>query len=147
MLVAAVTLAASAQSSTPKSQLDWFIGHWCSESNGQFIEEQWLGARGDIMLGLSRTVKGATTASFEYLRIEWQGGVASYVAQPQGQPPVRFVQTAGGPDWAKFENPAHDFPKRVEYRRTKDGLYAEIAGPGEGGKEMKIAFDYEVCAR
>lgn len=147
MAAVGIFLAASAESNAPQSNLDWFVGHWCSEANGQFIEEQWLSPRGDILLGLSRTVKGAKTASFEFLRIEWKDGVASYLAQPQGQPPVAFKQTAGGADWAKFENPAHDFPTRVEYRRTKGGLYAEIAGPGEGGKEMKIAFDYKQCSR
>jgi hypothetical protein len=125
--------------------LDWFVGHWCSDRNGQFIEEEWLEPKGDVLLGLSRTVKGAKTASFEYLRIEWKDGIPSYIAQPQGAPPVSFKWVAGGADWARFENPTHDFPKRVEYRKTEDGLYAEIAGPGEGGKEMVIPFDYKAC--
>jgi hypothetical protein len=142
--IAALSLAASADTTTG---LHWFTGHWCADSGDQFIEEQWLAPRGDIMLGLSRTVKGAKTASFEFLRIEWTGGVPSYIAQPQGQPPVSFKLTASGADWARFENPAHDYPKRVEYRRTAGGLYAEIAGPGEGGTELKIPFDYKKCAR
>jgi hypothetical protein len=90
-------------------------------------------------------VKGGKTASFEYLRIEWKDGIPSYVAQPQGNPPVAFKWVAGGADWARFVNPANDFPKRVEYRKTQDGLYAEIAGPGEGGKELVIPFDYKAC--
>jgi hypothetical protein len=143
-LSAALSLAASADTQT---DLHWFTGHWCAEGGGQFIEEHWLAPRGDVMLGLSRTVKGAKTASFEFLRIEWTAGVPSYIAQPQGQSPVAFKLAASGEDWARFENPAHDFPKRVEYRRTADGLYAEIAGPGDGGKEMKIPFNYRTCAR
>jgi hypothetical protein len=142
----AVALSLAASAST-KTDLHWFTGHWCAEAGGEFIEEQWMAPRGDIMLGLSRTVKGAKTSSFEFLRIEWAAGVPSYIAQPQGRPPVAFKLTASGADWARFENPAHDFPNRVEYRRTKDGLYAEIAGPGEGGKETKIPFDYKTCAR
>jgi hypothetical protein len=143
-LSAGLSLAASADT---KTDFQWFTGHWCAERDGQFIEELWLEPRGDILLGLSRTVKGAKTASFEFLRIEWVGGVPSYIAQPQGQAPVAFKLTASGATWARFENPSHDFPKRVEYRRTPAGLYAEIAGPGEGGKEMKIPFDYRQCAR
>jgi hypothetical protein len=127
------------------ANLDWFVGHWCSDRNGEFIEEEWLAPKGDLLLGLSRTIKGAKTVSFEYLRLEWKDGIASYIAQPQGNPPVPFKWVAGGADWARFENPANDFPKRVEYRKTKDGLYAEIAGPGEGGKQLVIPFDYEAC--
>jgi hypothetical protein len=143
-LAAAASLSLTA-SAGPKPNLDWFAGHWCAERDGSFIEEQWLAPRGDLLLGLSRTVKGTKTSSFEYLRIEWTGGVPSYVAQPQGNPPVPFKWVAGGADWARFENAQNDFPKRVEYRKTAKGLHAEIAGPGEGGKELVIPFDYLPC--
>jgi hypothetical protein len=144
-LAAAASLSVAAPASAPPADLDWLVGHWCADRDGSFIEEHWLSPRGDLLLGLSRTVQGTKTASFEYLRIEWHDGVPSYVAQPQGNPPVAFKWTAGGANWARFENPAHDFPRRVEYRRTAKGLYAEIAGPGEGGKEMVIPFDYLAC--
>ncbi len=143
-LPAAAVLSLTASAGTPP-KLDWLTGHWCADRNGDFIEEQWLAPRGDLLLGLSRTVKGATTASFEFLRIEWRDGVPSYVAQPQGNPPVPFAWVAGGADWARFENPRNNFPKRVEYRKTANGLHAEIAGPGDGGKETVIPFDYLPC--
>jgi hypothetical protein len=148
LVAATISLVAPAMvlpADAKAGKLDWFVGHWCSDRDGQFIEEEWLAPKGDVLLGLSRTVKGAKTASFEYLRIEWKDGIPSYIAQPQGNPPVPFKWVAGGADWARFENPANDYPKRVEYRKTKDGLYAEIAGPGEGGKELVIPFDYKAC--
>jgi len=144
LATAALSLVAFADTKPP-ANLDWFVGHWCSERKGNFIEEEWLASRGDILLGLSRTLKGAKTANFEFLRVEWKDGVPSYIAQPQGAPPVVFKWVAGGADWARFENPTHDFPTRVEYRRTQTGLYAEIAGPGDGGKEAVIPFDYLPC--
>ncbi len=143
--LAAAALSVAAAANPKPASLDWFVGQWCADRDGQLIEEVWLAPKGDVLLGLSRTVKGAKTASFEYLRLEWKDGVPSYVAQPQGAPPVAFKWIAGGADWARFENLANDFPKRVEYRKTKDGLYAEIAGPGEGGKELVIPFDYKRC--
>jgi hypothetical protein len=146
-LMAAATLSFSAAAGDRPATLDWFVGHWCSDRNGAFIEETWLAPRGDLLLGLSRTVKGTKTSSFEYLRVEWTNGVPSYVAQPQGQPPVAFKWIAGGTDWARFENIANDFPKQVEYRRTQAGLYAQISGPGKDGKNIAIPFDYRVCPR
>jgi uncharacterized protein DUF6265 len=145
VLASGIAFALAASASDKPVSLGWFAGHWCSDRNGDFIEEQWLAPRGDLLLGLSRTVKGTKTASFEFLRIEWKDGVPSYIAQPQGQPPVAFKWTAGGPDWARFENPAHDFPTRVEYRRTKAGLWAEISGPAKEGKPLAIPFDYQAC--
>jgi hypothetical protein len=98
------------------------------------------------MLGLSRTIRSGKTTSFEFLRIA-TGATTSYIAQPRGRPPTTFRLTASGADWARFENPAHDFPQRIEYRRTPDGLHAETAGPDKDGKETVIPFDYVACLR
>jgi hypothetical protein len=143
---ALLTIAARAEpgAQTPNRDFDWIAGHWCGERNGSHIEEQWLAARGGVLLGLSRTVKGDKTLSFEFMRIEI-GAETRFVAQPQGNPPTPFKLTASGPGWARFENPAHDFPNRVEYRRTANGLHAEIAGPDKDGKAAIIPFEYAVC--
>jgi hypothetical protein len=123
----------------------WLAGRWCLETHGQLIEELWLPSRGGIALGMSRTVDAAKTVSFEYLRIEHSAEATHYLAQPQGRPATAFKLTASGPDWARFENPQHDFPRRLEYRREGDRLHASIAGPGADGKDMTLRFDYARC--
>jgi hypothetical protein len=145
--VATAIATAGTRPSTTTPDLGWLVGHWCGERDGDFIEEQWLGARGDLMLGLSRTVRGEKTRNFEYMRIQSDGATITFIAQPNGAPPTPFALTAAGSDWARFENPTHDFPSRVEYRRTSQGLHAEIAGPGDDGRERVIPFDYAVCAQ
>jgi hypothetical protein len=79
------------------------------------------------------------------MRIETRDGETRYVAIHEGQPPTAFRLTASGAHWARFENPQHDFPKRVEYRRIESGLRAEIAGPGKNGKETTIQFEFRRC--
>lgn len=139
--------AGGAPAPTPLVQdFGWLAGHWCSDDQGELVEEHWLGPRGALMLGVSRTVKSGKTTSFEFLRIEYRAGTAHYVAQPGGTPPTAFRLTVSGADWARFENPRHDFPKRVEYRRSARGLHAEIAGPGKDGRDLEIRFDYVPCA-
>jgi hypothetical protein len=145
MLGALAVCSAGAADRTPVGGFAWLTGQWCSNRDGELIEEHWLAPRGDLMLGLARTVKAGKTVSFEFVRIEFRNGVAHYVAQPGGVPPTAFRLTASGADWARFEDPTHDFPQRVEYRRTATGLHAEIAGPGKDGKETVIPFDYEPC--
>jgi hypothetical protein len=151
LLALAASLAAAAvanpQSPSSGANLDWLVGHWCGEQDGDFIEEQWMATRGDVMLGLSRTIRGDRTKNFEYMRVVVENGAVTFIAQPQGVPPVAFKRTAGGKDWARFENKTHDFPNRVEYRRTATGLHAEIAGPGREGNEKVIPFEYGACAR
>ncbi len=126
-------------------EFGWLSGHWCSERDGVRIEEFWLPAAGDVALGVGRTVKGGRTTSFEFMRIQTRGGETSLVAVLEGQAPTSFPLTQSGADWARFENPRHDFPKRIEFRRTESGLHTEIAGPGKGGKERVIPFDYRGC--
>jgi hypothetical protein len=129
----------------PARRFDWLSGHWCSESGGQLLEEFWLPAEGELALGVGRTVKAGKTTTFEFMRIETRDGVTSYIALHDGQAPVAFRMTASGRHWARFENPQHDFPTRVEYRRASSRLHAEIAGPGKDGKEMVISFEYRRC--
>jgi hypothetical protein len=149
-LAAFASLLLAATSALPASPpaasaLDWIAGHWCSEAGQERVEEQWLPARGDMLIGVSRTTKGERTVSFELMRIVASDAGLAFIAQPNGTPPVTFRWTTGGADWARFENPAHDFPQLVEYGRNGDKLRARIAGPGKDGKLTTISFEYERC--
>ena len=153
-LPAALVLGAAAmvQSATPVAKetpapsFAWLSGHWCGERGGERLEEHWLPPNGDLALGVGRTIKDGHTTSHEFLRIQTRDGVTSLTALHDGQPPTAFGLTASGEGWARFENPEHDFPKRIEYRRVSSGLHAEIAGPGKGGKEAVIPFEFRPCA-
>jgi hypothetical protein len=142
LLLGAATLPG--QSSEP-DDLAWMAGRWCLEDTGRTVEEYWMAPHGGTLLGLSRTLKGERTAEFEYMRIMRVDGVQTFIAQPGGIPPTSFPRTAGGADWVRFENPKHDFPKRVEYRRKGNALHAEVSGPGPDGKNLVLPFHYEAC--
>src|SRR3546814_14135465 len=79
------------------------------------------------------------------MRIVSDGGATSFHAQPNGAPPTVFTMVASGEGWIRFENPEHDFPNQVEYRREGDRLSAWIAGPGPDGAQVRIAFEYRAC--
>jgi hypothetical protein len=139
----AVSSAGAAELGLP----GWMAGRWCGGSGGTSIEEVWLPPAGGYMIGLSRTVAvQQRREEFEFLRVAMRDGVPTYLAQPQGGPVVAFRQTQAGEQSVRFENPMHDFPTRVEYRRAAGGLHAEIAGPGKDGRERVIGFDYTRCA-
>jgi len=89
---------------------------------------------------MSRTVAGEKTVEFEYLRIEQRADGIYYVAHPKARcPGTDFKLTRASATEAVFENPEHDFPKRIIYRKTEDGLTARIDG-GEGTKSMSFAY-------
>ena len=117
--------------------LTWIAGDWQSEPGGRAqVEEHWTKLAGGTMMGMSRTVAGEKTVEFEYLRIEQRADGIYYVAHPKARcPGTDFKLTRASTTEAVFENPQHDFPKRIIYRKTDDGLTASIDG-GEGTKAM-----------
>jgi hypothetical protein len=144
-VIASFLVIGVAGAADPDPSLDWIGGHWCVGLGEEIVEEVWLPPHGGVALGLGRTRTDDRTTAFEYLRIADHDGTLSYIAQPGGRPSTVFKRTAGGERWIRFENPDHDFPQRIEYRRDGDGLHAEIAGPGENGREIVISFDYSRC--
>ncbi len=123
------------------ADLSWMSGDWQTAPGGRRqIEEHWTSAAGGSMMGVSRTVAGDKTVEFEYLRIEQRDDGIYYVAHPKARcPGTDFKLTRASTNEAVFENPQHDFPKRIIYRKTGDGLTASIDA-GEGSKGMSFAF-------
>lgn len=138
-----LTVIANASMQTPTiAEVSWIAGDWQTAPGGRRqIEEHWTKAAGGSMMGVSRTVAGDKTVEFEYLRIEQRAGGVYYVAHPKARcPGTDFKLTKASATEAVFENPQHDFPKRIIYRKTgDDGLTASIDA-GEGSQAMSFAF-------
>jgi hypothetical protein len=124
--------------------LGWLVGHWCAEDADKSSEEHWLPLRGGLMLGLGRSVAKEST-HFEFLRIEFSGTTARYVAQPDGAPPTIFQLVDSDPGTVTFTNPQHDFPKRIRYTRTGETLSARVDdGTNEG---TALEFKWHRCTK
>ena len=122
------------------ASLAWLAGDWAGTVGRSIIEERWTPAAGGAMLGVGRTVREDRLTAFEFLRIVERDGGLVYIAQPNGVPPTDFVLTAITADSVTFENPSHDFPKRVRYMRRADGsLEATVSGTG-GEKAQVFVF-------
>src|SRR6188474_373982 len=124
------------------SELGWITGDWQTASGGGArIEEHWTRPDGLSMLGMGRTVAGGKTVEFEYLRIEQRVDGIYYVAHPKARcPGTDFKLTRGSATEAVFENPQHDFPKRIIYRKTGDETLTASIDGGEGAKAMSFAY-------
>ena len=115
---------------TPKptiNDLSWLAGCWEANLRGREVNEQWMKPAGGIMLGMARTVSQGKAAEFEFTQIrEDKDGAIYYVAKPSGQPEASFKLIKLQNKEAVFENPQHDFPQRIRYRR-KGREYGERA--------------------
>jgi len=121
--------------------ISWLAGEWQIASPGQCVEEQWTAPSSNMLVGMSRTVAGGRTTSFEFMRIEARADGIFYVAQPAGRPPVDFKLDSDSATELIFVNPGHaDRLKKVIYRREADGrLTARIEGENNG---KSFAEDY-----
>jgi len=134
----AAAVAAVAAQGSDLEPVRFLEGDWRGESGNAAFEEHWIEPAGGTMLGVSRTLVSGKTVGFEFLRIEARPDGVFYVAQPNGNPPTEFKLTKVSAGEAVFENPQHDHPKIIRYRRDADGgLAAEIEGD-----EGKQAFRF-----
>ena len=143
LLAAVVSLAASpATGEDDAGKLRWMAGCWESKSGSRLIEERWTQPRGGLMLGVSRTSRNDSIVEFEQVRVETRSNGVYYVASPSRQATAEFRATSILDSSAVFENPAHDFPRKITYRRAgPDSLVASIEGP-RGGTTRRIAYPF-----
>jgi CubicO group peptidase (beta-lactamase class C family) len=107
-------------------------GAWVADDAQGRTEEHWILPSGSMMLGVNRTVASGKTVHYEQLRIERRADGIFYVSSPVRQATTEFRLVKSDRMRAVFENPAHDFPKRISYWRDEGGLHARVEGaPGE----------------
>jgi len=115
-------------------RLAWLEGRWVGEKDGVATEEYWTAPLGGVLLGLHADVKGGRLRSWEFLRVDTTPEGTFYFASPRSAPPTPFKLVELGDKRAVFENPQHDFPRRILYWLDATGaLHARIEGP-QGGQ-------------
>ncbi len=129
----AAAQAGSAPRTDPAlARLAWMVGTWVGEEGGVSMEEHWIPARGNVMLGLHRDVRPSSATFFEYLRIQSTDDGIFYVASPNGVPGTAFRLVEARGQRVVFANPEHDYPQRIIYWREGDTLHARIEGKDRG---------------
>lgn len=133
-----------AQSNTRIDELAWLAGCWSITLPDGSIEEHWLPPAGGAMLGLSRTIHGGRMTEFEFLAIREVDGKLAYVSIPSRQTETVFPLVQISSTTLIFENPAHDYPQRIIYRKQGKDLTARIEGE-VAGKLRASDFPYQRC--
>ena len=122
-------LAAAAVAATDFS---WMVGTWSETKDGTTTREMWMPPLDGAMSGVTQTNAGGKLVSIEVASITAEPAGVTFTARPQGEAPTAFVLKPGKAGEAVFENPAHDFPQRVIYRRCGPDLCARIEGAMDG---------------
>ena len=120
---------------------------------GETLEEAIAAARAVEARGLTitldylgesaATLDAAEAATCEYLRIVERDGGVVYVAQPGGARATEFVLTELSKNRAVFENPRHDFPRRIVYELSAEGGLSATIGQLKGGTPNRFEWKRE----
>lgn len=130
VLLAAPSLAAQTVAPT-LDDLGFMAGCWRGDfGSGAALEEVFTAPSANLILGLSRYLRGGRAVQYEFSRITADSAGIALLPYPGGKPSehaFRLTALEGGR--ATFEAPEHDFPKRIRYARESDGsLSARIDG-------------------
>lgn len=127
-------IGAAQAGTTRLAALGWLGGCWELRRGQRVTIEMWIPPAGELMLGASRTTVSGVLREWEQLRLSLRGDTVIYTSLPSGQKETEFKTLVVSDSGFTVENPAHDFPQRIIYRkRGADSLVARIEGPGQGG--------------
>ncbi len=132
-----IAMLAAAAATTTAPDLSWMAGDWVSCAPAEIVEERWLGPSRGALVGvnLTRTPKAD---SFEFLRVGQGAKGLAYIARPGGRAPVEFTLVEARDGYARFENPSHDFPRRIVYRREGEVMVAAATGLDDKGPSWRF---------
>lgn len=140
-VLVAVCCSVNAQTPSRIEDLGWLVGTWKRVNNkpGQTGSERWLIDPEIGLRGYGVTLKGNDTIFIEKMRIvNGDNNALYFVADVIENPkPVYFRITSVHQSDFTCENPDHDFPKRIYYRRKMKQLDVTISG---NGKSMEYKF-------
>jgi hypothetical protein len=145
LLVLAVGLAAAPvaaqQPEGPLAALAFMAGCWHGDAGvDRSIEEQWTAADSDVMLATTRYLDDNTgrTRGWEFSRIVADSAGVVLLPAPMGNQQGRFRRAPSRPGEASFQDPTHDFPKRIIYRRVDARTLEVRLDGGEGSEEQMV---------
>ena len=144
-IVLLLVFAGLFQGDVKVENFEWMSGCWKRDGRNaeSFVVESW-GKAHDMMLGTGQTIRNGRTTGFEFLRIEKRGEKIFYVARPaKAKSETSFELTSYKENNAVFENPTHDFPKKISYSREGEKMTA-IVSAGEQG--FTLGFKKVGCA-
>lgn len=126
---------------TALQDVRWLLGDWRTGSvAGQtsVISESWSEVSASTFEGIGETRDAASgeLKSREELRLVEMGSEVFYIAKVgHNALPIAFKLTECSEASAVFENPDHDFPKKLEYQLS-DGSLGD--GQPTGGSELTV---------
>src|SRR5688572_22708496 len=106
------------------AKLNWVLGTWVMETPDGNFTEHWEQTNDSVYSGHGMLVsaKGDTLFS-EHIKLEQSGNTVYYKPVISGQNDGKetvFTEKTLADNEVVFENPTHDFPQRIIYKKPSD---------------------------
>jgi hypothetical protein len=120
----------------------WMLGTWIAGDGENSVIEEWRSLGSETFEGSGRTVSRRTGAvvSSESLRLVAMSSAVYYIAKVSHNAyPVSFALTTCTAGRLVFENPGHDFPKRIVYSmQPDDSVEVEVSDGRDQGFTLRF---------
>ena len=125
----------------------WLTGTWKISTGNNLMIEQWKVTNDSTLTGKAVFIKNSRdTIPQETIELAYRNGDWYYIPTARNQnnnKPVKFKVIFLKATEFICENPAHDFPQRIAYRRVKQQLFASTEGK-QNGRYNKQNFDFSL---
>lgn len=117
-------------------QASWLLGSWQHQMSEGTITEEWKSMNDSVFSARSFFVSGTDTSAGETITLEQRGKELYYIPVVKNQnegKPITFRLSSGAGDELTFENPEHDFPQKIVYKKLReDSMLTEVSGNMQG---------------
>jgi hypothetical protein len=121
---------------------DWLEGQWVTGDSIGFTTESWEKINSQFMTGEGLFILPDNQTVVEVLNIFTRDGLLFYTAMLPNQnngEEIMFIDSQNNPDSLVFENPLHNYPKKIiYYKKSNDIIEVSIFGEEKEGANKII---------
>ncbi|MCX6184354.1 MAG: DUF6265 family protein [Flavobacterium sp.] len=143
-LLATLLIVVSCKNQASDEKLNpaqWILGSWEQQTDKGILTETWQRQNDSVFVGSCYFINESDTLHRETILLEQRADSITYSANVKGQnndKAVPFRLTTANTNSLVFENPAHDYPQKIVYQKSKsNGLLVTISGILHGKKSVE----------
>ncbi|MGV3696878.1 DUF6265 family protein [Flavobacterium sp.] len=122
-------------------KMEWLVGNWEQKLPDGTVSETWIKENDSTYSGKSYFIKEKDTVHLESIVLTQKEDALLYIPTVSGQnnnEPITFTLKSDAGNTFSFENPAHDYPQKITYKKVSDkSLIATISGIQQGKQSQE----------